>query len=257
MNRSDPASTFDTHAQVYELLVDWPRRLAREAPFYRRLFEQTGVRRVLDAACGTGHHANLFHGWGLEVEGADISPGMIAHCRRQFGEALGLRWAVRSFDQPVAAGVEFDAVICVGNSLALAGDQAAIDAAVGNFMAALRPGGVCIIGVLNLWSLAPGTTVWQKCLRAGYNGEDHVLLKALHRCGDRAYIDFVDLTLDDSGQALPRFDAAEFSGIDHEHLSQVARLHGASDVVLFGSYDGAPYDRTRSNDLLFTCRRGG
>lgn len=50
-------------------------------PLYYALFEQRGVRRALDAACGTGQHAAMFHSWGLHVEGADAGPTMIERCR--------------------------------------------------------------------------------------------------------------------------------------------------------------------------------
>src|SRR5512147_2226208 len=130
------SETFDEHAAVYDLLIDWPKRLANEEPFYRRLFERVGARRVLDAACGTGRHAAMFHAWGLRVEGADLSPEMIARARAGSGEPEGLRWTVRGFDQPVERPGSFDAVVCVGNSLALAPDLQTVHRALAQLFAA-------------------------------------------------------------------------------------------------------------------------
>ena len=48
---------FGDLADVYEAMIDWPKRLAGEGPFYRRLFGRHGVRSVIDVACGTGRHA--------------------------------------------------------------------------------------------------------------------------------------------------------------------------------------------------------
>ncbi|MBI4578194.1 MAG: class I SAM-dependent methyltransferase [Planctomycetes bacterium] len=276
MGTQQTATTFDQHAAVYDLLIDWPRRLANEEPFYRRLFAEVGVRRLLDAACGTGRHAAMLHAWGLQVEAADVSPGMIAECRRQFGEPPGLRWVVRSFDQPwthdatsspldasrpsrvqgqlADTGGPFDAVLCVGNSLALASDIDTMDRAMGRLIAALRPGGALIVQVLNLWSLPEATTIWQKCRRVAHAGGDHVLLKAVRRIGDRGHVDFVDLRLD-GASAEPRYDAAEFLGIEVDDLVGAARSQGAARVDLFGSFKGEPYDRDRSPDLIVVCRR--
>jgi SAM-dependent methyltransferase len=212
VSSSDLSSTFDQHAGVYELLVDWPRRLANEEPFYRRMFDEVGAQQVLDVACGTGHHAAMFHSWGLKVQGADISPGMIARCRARFGEPPGLQWLVRPFDQPAGAEGQFDAVICVGNSLALADDLDTVNRVVGSMLDSLRTGGVCIISVLNLWSLPQGGTIWQKCKRVQYDGADHVLLKSIHRCGDRGHVSFADLELSGS-EVSPRYDSAEFLGL--------------------------------------------
>ena len=121
---------FDDLADAYEAMIDWPKRLANEGPFYRRCFERVGVGSVADVACGTGHHAAMFHSWQLRVEGSDLSPQMIARARSNFGEPPGLSWRVRSFDQPIEPAEPFDAVVCVGNSLALAAHAATARRAV-------------------------------------------------------------------------------------------------------------------------------
>jgi len=249
-----PASTFDEHAPVYDLLIDWPKRLANEAPFYRQLFEKVGVHKMLDAACGTGHHAAMFHSWGLAVEGADLSPGMIAECRSRFGEPPGLNWVVRSFDQPVQSPEPFDAVICVGNSLALAPDPAVVMQAMQVMLSALRRGGVCVIQVLNLWSLADGPITWQKCKRVRMGNGDHVLLKGVHRTDGRGFIDVIDLDVTGSTLAS-RYDAAQFEGLEADDLAGMAEAAGGEEIELWGSFEPAPYDRLRSLDLIFVCRR--
>ncbi len=73
-------NVFDDLTEVFDELVDWPKRLANEEPFYRRLFARIGVRRLVDVACGTGRHAAMFHSWNLHVQAADISPRMIEPC---------------------------------------------------------------------------------------------------------------------------------------------------------------------------------
>ena len=150
---------FDELTDIYEAMIDWPKRLAAEEPFYRHWFQQAAVRRVIDAACGTGHHAAMFHAWGLETRSADLSPAMIERARTAFGEPPGLRWAVRGFDEPIPAAGSWDAVVCVGNSLALAPDLATVRAALARMMEALRPGGVLLVQVLNLWRLPDGPCV--------------------------------------------------------------------------------------------------
>jgi len=76
----------------------------------------------------------MFHGWGLEVEASDLSPAMIEQARAAFGEPPGLHWAVRGFDQPIPAPGSWDAVLCVGNSLALAPDLATVQTAIARMM---------------------------------------------------------------------------------------------------------------------------
>ena len=147
-------SMFEDLTDVYEAMIDWPKRLAHEEPFYRRLFAEHGVRSVVDTACGTGRHAAMFHSWGLRVEGADVSPAMIDRARANFAEGDRLRWVVRGFDEPIAPGGSFDAAVCVGNSLPLAPDAATIERAIGQMLAAVRSGGLLIVQRLESLALA-------------------------------------------------------------------------------------------------------
>ncbi|NLE60696.1 MAG: class I SAM-dependent methyltransferase [Planctomycetes bacterium] len=249
-----PADIFDEHSWRYEAMVDWPKRLANEAPFYRKLFADVQANRVLDAACGTGHHAEMFHSWGLSVEGADISEGMVERCRARLGASDRLRWVVRPFDRPAEPGGTFDVVLCVGNSLSLASDMDTVRRAIQAMLDSARPGGLCVIHVLNTWSLPDGPMVWQKTLRTRYDGRDHLLLKGIHRSGTNTRIEVLDLTLDQP--SLERWsESTPLLSIAPEGLVSFAKAAGASQVETFGDYRRTPYDRTTSPDLIAICHK--
>lgn len=54
--------------------------------FFRRLFDENGVCRVLDCACGTGRHLLLLHTLGCEVWGSDLSESMLAQARKNLAD---------------------------------------------------------------------------------------------------------------------------------------------------------------------------
>ncbi|MGO9113069.1 MAG: class I SAM-dependent methyltransferase [Thermoguttaceae bacterium] len=243
---------FDELTQIYEAMIDWPKRLAAEEPFYRLWFQQAGVKRVVDVASGTGHHAAMFHGWGIEVESSDLSPAMIEQARTGFGEPSGLHWAVRGFDEPIPAAGSWDAVVCVGNSLALAPDVATVQTAIARMMEALRPGGVLLVHVLNLWRLADGPCVWQKCLRTQQPQGDVLILKGVHRCDRRGYVELA--VADPNGGPLLAHESPQFLGLESVELEAMARQAGASQVQFFGGYAAQPYDREASVDLVMVAR---
>ena len=176
---------FDDLTDVYEAMIDWPKRLANEEPFYRRLIGRTGAKSVVDVACGTGRHAAMLHGRQLRVEGADVSPRMIQRAEQTFGRSETLRWVVRSFDQPVGEPGTFDLALCVGNSLALAGDLEIVRRAIREMFRAVRDGGSIVVHVLNLWCLPDGPCVWQKCRRTALPQGEVLITKGVHRCGGR------------------------------------------------------------------------
>ncbi len=245
------AELFRDLTDGYEALVDWPPRLAREEPFYRRVFAAHDVRRVVDVACGTGHHAALFQRWGLSVEGADFSPAMIERARRQYGESADLRWAVRSFDQPVGAAESFDAAICAGNSLALAADRPMVGRTLQQMFAAVRPGGVVVVHVLNLWRLPDGPCVWQKCQRTVLPQGEVVIVKGVHRSGWQGFVDLVVASLAASIQM--HAECVPLLGLEAGELESLVRAAGASRCEFFGGYQGEPYVRESSVDLILVA----
>jgi SAM-dependent methyltransferase len=244
-------TAFDDLTDAYEALVDWPKRLDHEAPFYRRWFSRAGVRRVVDVACGVGRHAAMFHSWGLTVEAADLSPNMLARARAAFGEPAGLRWVERSFDAPVWPAEPFDAAVCVGNSLALAADKAAAGKALSEMLAALRPGGLVIIQVLNLWRVPDGPCAWQKCVRAALPQGEALILKGVHRCGGRGYVNLVVVSWPEG--KLLQAESAPLLGFEAAALSETALAAGAAQAMLFGGFGEQPYEREQSADLLLVA----
>ncbi|MGQ9651847.1 MAG: class I SAM-dependent DNA methyltransferase [Phycisphaerae bacterium] len=248
------ADIFDEHLWRYEAMVDWPKRLANEAAFYRKLFADVQAKRVLDTACGTGHHAEMFHSWGLSVEGADISEGMIERCRTRLGTSERFRWVVRPFDRPAEPPGTFDVVLCVGNSLSLAADMETVRLAVRAMLDSARPGGLCVIHVLNAWSLPDGPMLWQKTLRVRHAGRDHLLIKGIHRSGSNIRVEVLDLTLDQP--SLERWsESTALLPITADDLISFAKAAGASPVETFGDYCCRPYERETSPDLIVICHK--
>ncbi len=58
------------------------REAGEDITFYQRLIESSG-QPALDVGCGTGRLLVPFLRAGLEVDGCDISPDMLAHCREK------------------------------------------------------------------------------------------------------------------------------------------------------------------------------
>jgi len=244
---------FDDLTDIYEAMIDWPKRLANEESFYRRLVDRLGAKRIVDVACGTGRHAAMFHSWGLHVEGSDVSAKMIERAKGNFGESPGLRWNVRGFDEPIDAAEPVDLVLCVGNSLALARDKATAARAIRQMLHAVCEGGAVVVHLLNLWRLPDGPVVWQKCLRTGLPRGETLIVKGVHRCGTKGYVDLVVTNL--SGDVAMQSESVEMLGLEAAELEQMARDAGADDVRLFGSYQELPYDRDNSVDLLMIANK--
>jgi SAM-dependent methyltransferase len=131
---SPSADPYGTLAGVYDFLV--PDELLTpegSAAAFAGLLEPGA--RVLDCACGTGLLAAGLAARGFVVEASDASPEMVARTRALGVEARVCRWED-------LAGGPYDAVLCVGNSLAHAPDRRA---ALAGMARVLAPGGRLVV----------------------------------------------------------------------------------------------------------------
>ena len=231
-------------------MVDWNKRLANESPLFRDIFKEIGAKSVLDAACGTGRHAGLFASWGLQVEAADASEEMVAYCREAFGAIANISFAHRSFTEP--ASLQFDAVVCVGNSLSLVSDLDQVRAAVAAMAKSLSPSGVLILQVMNLLSREDGSLKWDKTIRRRLAGHDTVVVKGTRRQGRDGFVEALLINLDTDPPTL-QADTSRLVAIDEQTIRQACEAANLS-VECFGDYQkGAYHDRSR--DLIAIARR--
>ena len=125
----------------------FPREAAEDSRMLEPAFKKHGVRTVLDCACGTGVHVAMLAQQGYEVTGSDASDAMLAEARRKLA-ALNINtplYQAQWSELPQVVPGTFDAVICIGNSLALAGLDDQVQAALGGMLEMVRPGGVLLV----------------------------------------------------------------------------------------------------------------
>ena len=252
---------YDALGDDYDLMVSWEERLAREAPFFERIFADHGVRSVLDVACGTGMHAVAFARRGLAVAGADLSPEMVARARVHAREAgSSVAWAVAAFGQIAEAfpGEEgrFDAVTCLGNSLPHLDDDAALEAALADLARMLRTGGVLVAQDRNYDRVLAERVRFMPIVARGTPGDEALFVRITDFLGgDR--LAFTILTLRSAGSAWT-CDArtTALRGIERATLERALARTGFASVESFGSYARAPFNAPGTGDLVVVAVKG-
>jgi glycine/sarcosine N-methyltransferase len=251
---------YDALGDDYDLMVSWEERLRREEPFFERVFADHGVRRVLDAACGSGRHAVAFARRGLQATGADLSPEMIARACAHAREAgVSVEWAVAAFGGLGAAfpaeAARFDAVTCLGNSLPHLDDDAALDAALSDMARMLRPGGVVVVQDRNYDRVLAERVRFMPLTARGTPGDETLFLRVTDFLGgDR--LAFTILTLRSAGSAWT-CDArtTALRGIERATLERAFARTGFASVECFGSYARAPFNAPGTGDLVVVALR--
>jgi SAM-dependent methyltransferase len=135
---------YEKSAGIYDLLYVGAgiKDYHAETAELRRIIEESspGAKTLLDVACGTGAHLAELRRW-YEVEGADLSPAMLAVARDRLPGIQLHQADMRTLD----LGRSFDAVICLFSSIGYITDAADMRSVVARLAAHVAPGGVLIL----------------------------------------------------------------------------------------------------------------
>jgi 2-polyprenyl-3-methyl-5-hydroxy-6-metoxy-1,4-benzoquinol methylase len=151
----DTRRFYDELSPFYDLIFEnWEASMSRQGVALQALIEsELGApapsTRVLDVACGIGTQALPLALRGFRVTARDLSPGAISRLRREAdARHVAINAAVADM-RHVAASVSgpFDVVLAFDNSIPHLLTDSDIGAALAEFKAILRPGGLCVCSV--------------------------------------------------------------------------------------------------------------
>ncbi len=249
---------YDDFSSDYDRFMNWPARLAGEVPFVERELQAAGARRVLDAACGTGMHAVALAQRGYEVAGADLSAGMVERARAN-AAAVGVdaRFEAAGFGalSGTFAPGGFDAVLCLGNSLPHLLTPADLSAALADFGACLRPGGLLLIQNRNFDAVLGRGERWMEP-QPHREGESEWLFLRFYdfEPNGRLTFNLVTLRREGAGAWSQQTTSTRLWPLRQAELATALETT-FDDVVCYGDMVGADFCPKSSPNLVITARR--
>jgi SAM-dependent methyltransferase len=256
--RVAPASDYDT-------FVNWDARLKRELPLFRRVFDEAGAASVIDVGAGSAKHSIAFAQWGLSVDAVDPDDSMLAQAEvnaaaaaQSIAEAGGeLRLVRAGFGELAARGLgPADALVCTGNALPHVAGLAGLRAALADFLAVLRPGGVLVLHLLNhakLLRTRPRSI--PPIVREEPDGTRVFLRVIDYPQGDEFLdFDFVTLTRDSCGVWDVTSRRSPHTALPVELLRAELAAAGFERIEAFGSHDGTPLDADKDESVIVVAR---
>ncbi|WP_141755115.1 class I SAM-dependent methyltransferase [Burkholderia plantarii] len=142
----------------WDELINWDGRAKAENGFFQALLAEHGVVRVLDVACGTGYHAIDLQRAGFDVTASDGSATMVEKTREN-ARVLALTLPSHVADWRTLADAidgSFDAVVCLGSSFCHLRGEDDRRAALAQFQAVLKPGGLLLVDQRNFDAILAG-----------------------------------------------------------------------------------------------------
>ena len=191
---ADPTQFYDELAAHYDLIFeDWEASILRQSAVFARILERecgdTQPLRVLDCACGIGTQSLGLAMKGFEVTGCDISPGAIQRASSEAAKrGLSVLYSVADMVRLSALPQSnFDAVICIDNSIPhLQTDKALLQAAREAY-AKLKPGGALIVSIRDYDRLVKERPTSQEPKFYGYSDSRRMVFQIWDWLDERRY----------------------------------------------------------------------
>ncbi len=249
---------YDSFSTRYDYFVNWAQRLRHEMPFIETQLLSVGARRVLDAACGTGRHSVALARAGYDVTGTDLSTGMIEQARKNATVADSrARFVVAGFSQlRESVDGEFDALLCLGNSLPHVLTHDALRATLTDFAAVLRRGGLAFVQSRNYDAVMASGARWIGPQSHADGNREWLFVRFydFHADGTLTF-NVLSLQRESGGAWSQEAEATTLRPWLREELMQAMEDAGFAGLVCYGNMVGAPFDAANSDDLVLLAQR--
>ncbi len=152
--------------------------------FYQEVIAESG-QPVLDIGCGTGRLLLDYISQGIDIDGVDNSPEMLALCRQK-AQKLGIQPTLyQQMMETLALPRQYRTILVPSSSFQLVTDPNDADEAMRRFLQHLEPGGALAMPLMMLYGgHGEGPFEWQ---REAVRPDDGALV----RCSSRARFDLV------------------------------------------------------------------
>jgi ubiquinone/menaquinone biosynthesis C-methylase UbiE len=247
------AEFYDDLGVGYELMINWDARLKREAPFFHKLFDEHDVRRVLDCACGTGQHAIEFARWGHDVSACDISSQMLELAEQNVSTAgvqVNFFQSDLSHLKDEVSGKQFDAVVCLGNSLPHLLTQRELDRAIRSIKDVLAPGGIFITQNRNYPRILRDNLRFMPPTSAEWEGRECIFFRMLDIHTPRR-IDFHIIRFLREAQGWNyKIQTTRLRPIQKTHIESALKRAGFKKIRHYADYSFTPFSINKTLDLI-------
>jgi ubiquinone/menaquinone biosynthesis C-methylase UbiE len=241
---------YEEFAYDYDEFGPIEEYLEGEKTFFEKLFEEHGIKTVLDCACGTGQHLHLFSEMGFSVSGSDYSESMLEMADKnlkKLGKTIPLcqcdfRYLEQKHD------VLFDAVVCLTTALPHLHTDADLVTALKSMKARLNKGGLLVVtqGMTHF-------TLSLSAIQVIVNRNDFSRVFVIERGERFQTIHILDLFHSENRTESNRYEMTRRIILDDEYKRLFSEA-GFQAVKIYGGYDMSEYTE-KSQRLIIVAQR--
>lgn len=249
----EQAVFYDQIADLYDVMIDWEKRLEREGPFFQKIFTRRDVRKIIDSAAAGGRHVRYFRELGYIAHGADFSQKMVARCRREdpHHEADYFRSDFRELARNVSP--PYDALLCLGCSLPHLPTEEDFSAALANFAAVLKPGGMLITQFVNFDKVRERNERIRPLNHTIRPEGEYFFLRVYDFISENRMDIHLNVLIKRGREWDWKRVSTTLFPISTESYLSLLRKAGFGNIELYGDFAFSPFDKEISNDLIMVA----
>jgi len=259
---------FELEARYYDKIWGSTCDYSKEAGFLHQIFKDYRVRKVLDMACGIGGHSVELAKLGYRVLGVDVSQKMLELARAKATKAgVGVRFIygdmthLSSVLSEENVAFPFDAVLCMGNSLAHLLDEESFRKTLDEISKVLCNGGVLVFWVKNA-KLIRDDLINRLMVDSLINEPDLSLALLCYTFRDKADPDILIWNsiylIKDHGNLDFQVRTHPLKWFRHEKLAEILKSQRFKVIHTYGDTSGQKTFEEEKHDTIFlVCQRKG
>ena len=218
--------------------------------FFRSIFAKHGVQNVLDCACGTGRDLLMFQTMGFDVAGSDLSDSMLVVAGQNIGETGDTVRKVDFCELPENYDIEFDAVVCLSNSINEPLEDAETLRALRSMRTVLRTGGILVFDQGQTDASMRNPPAFAPIL----NNQDFTRLFTMQYAGDIQTVNIFDF-IHTEGDSSFKHSSVRIRIRLLDSWIEILRDAGFSEVEFYGDWDATPYNKESSRRLIVVAKK--
>jgi SAM-dependent methyltransferase len=228
---------YETFAYDYDEFGAIDEYLGDEKTFFENLFKGQNVQTVLDCACGTGQHLNMFSEMGLDVSGSDYSKAMLEVAEsnlKKRGKTIPLCQCDFRYLEKKHTD-RFDAVVCLTTALPHLHTDAELVTALKSMKNRLKPNGLFV-----LTQGATHFTLSLPAIEVVVNRSDFSRIFVKEHDDRFHTVHVLDLYHSEGRTESNQYDIVYRLLLDDDYRRLLSEA-GFSDIQIYGGYDMHPY----------------
>ncbi len=238
--------------EIYDLQVDWKKRLEKEKRFFLKIIREKEIERALDIGCGTGHHVEFLAGYIPEVIGIDPSDVSIDYAGKKIIKSKNTHLLKGEFKDLNNLDIgKFDLIISLGNTLPLAKTRRKIKSALKHMKKKLNKDGILVLQFLNFRKKMIEDNNYYKPKSVKYGKDIYILLKHFEYGRVQTRFDFLTTVLNRNGEVKNFFKKTSFLCTLRKNLFlKMANNAGYKKIKLFGPSGYKEFNEKKDISLI-------